>query len=404
MHLPPALANPIFRRYVTGNFFALQSNWAQRAIVGWLAWDLSGSAGWVGTIAFLSFAPSFVSGPVFGAIADRSDLRRAALIAQNMLALISLALFLALALGVLTLPVLSALALAQGVTISAHHPIRLALTPRLAPRDALGNAIAISSLNFNLARLTGPAAGGYAVAHLGAATAQALVALFALPAIAVLLSIRPQPPAARTGEEEAGLIAALVEGARYTWGYATIRSALALVVIFALVVRGLLELLPVIADGAFARGASGLGALMAMAGVGALAASLWLASANAVREREGEPPRPPRRTYLALFFGLGGMAALGAAESWSAAVALVTFIGFCSTIVGVTMQSVVQIAVDDLHRGRVMSLWIMAGIGSSSIGALAMGATADLLGIEVTLIGAAAAGAALAAIVLLSNR
>lgn len=366
--------------------------WAQRTIIGWLAWELTGSAASVGFIAFLSFSPTLVSGPIFGVLADRSDLRRAALMVQVAMIAVSLLLVAAIASGMLTMPLLSAVALALGVTVSAHHPIRMALTPRLAPRNALANAIAISSLNFNLARLSGPVAGGYAIAHFGAAPAQAAVAVLMLPVAWVLLRIHPRE---RTGPPpiSAGFLASLREGARYAVAHPSIRSAMVLTIVFATIVRGLMELLPVIADGVFARGASGLGELMAAAGAGALAAALWLASGDAVRETDGAPPSPPLRTLLALYFGFAAVGALSIAPSWPLALATTVLIGFCSTLVGVTMQSIVQIAVDDAHRGRVMSLWIMVGIGSASLGALAMGAMAELIGVATTLQISAGSGA-----------
>lgn len=393
MRAPPALADPGYRLFISGNFFALQGMWAQRTIIGWLAWELTGSAASVGIIAFLSFSPTLISGPIFGVLADRSDLRRAAIKVQVAMALVSFLLFAALAAGVLTLTLLSALALAQGVTVSAHHPIRMALTPRIAPKGALANAIAISSLNFNLARLSGPVIGGYAIAHFGAAPAQAAVTVLMLPVAWVLLRIRPR---ARSGAAAApaGFFASLREGAQYAATHPSIRSAMALTIVFATIVRGLMELLPVIADGVFARGASGLGELMAAAGAGALAAALWLASGDAVRENDGAPPSPPLRTLLALYFGFAAVGALSIAPGWPLALAATVLIGFCSTLVGVTMQSVVQLAVDDAHRGRVMSLWIMVGIGSASIGALAMGAMAELIGVALTLQLAAGSGAA----------
>ncbi|WP_340108845.1 MFS transporter [Pikeienuella sp. HZG-20] len=400
MRLPIALMDPGYRLFTAGNFFALQGMWAQRTIVAWLAWELSGSAGWVGLIAFFSFAPTLVSGPIFGVLADRSDLRHAVLLTESALALVSAILFLALILDMLTLGALSALALAQGIAISAHNPMRMALTPRLVRRPAIANAIAIGSMNFNLARLSGPAVAGYAIAHFGAPATQGVVALMPLPVIAALFVIRAYP-ATGTPSPRIGIFASIREGARYVASHPPIRSAMALMATFASVVRGVMELFPVIADGIFERGASGLGALMAAAGAGAFTAALWLATSDSVREREGESPHPPLRTYFALFGGFSAMTLLTVAPTWPAALALVTMIGFCSTIAGVTMQSVVQIAVSDAYRGRVMSLWIMTGIGGASLGSLTMGAAADLFGVGVTLRFTALTGAALIAVLLL---
>ncbi len=390
MHLLPALREPQYRLYVLGNFFSLQGIWAQRAVIAWLAWDLSGSASWVGVIAFLSFAPTLVSGPIFGVYADRVDLRRAAMGTQTATALVPAALLLASLGGVLTIGILALIALAQGIAISAHHPVRLALTPRLAPRDALANAIAISSLNFNLARLTGPVLGGYGIAHFGADSTLALSLILFLPMIVILTAIRPrasdQPPAPRTG-----LIASLTEGVRLTMNTPAIRNAMWLTAIFALVGRGLLEILPVIADGIFARGPSGLGEIMAAAGGGALVAATVLTSRDLVTA-----PRPPRIAHVSIFAGLIATGLVGLAPAWPVTLGLIAVTGFCGTVVGVTMQSVVQLALDDNFRGRVMSLWIMVGIGAAAIGALVMGALADLIGFRLTLL--LSAGAALLAL------
>ncbi|QIE55319.1 MFS transporter [Pikeienuella piscinae] len=398
MRLPPALQDPAFRLFMAGNFFSQQGAWAQRTIFGWLAWELSGSSGWVGVIAFLSFAPTFISGPVFGVMADRADLRRAAISVQLALISVSLLLFAALATGALTLTILALLAVTQGVTTSAQNPVRMALVPRLAPRAALGNAIAISALNFNLARLIGPAAGGYAIAHFGAAAAQAAVAALLVPMFFSLVSVEIRPSTANYAAP-VRIAAALGEGAAYAWRRRSIRSALALTAVFAIVVRGMLELMPVIADGVFARGATGLGELMAAAGLGAFSGAFWLSSGDAVKSpAPGEAAEPPLRTFIALFGGLLGVALLSTTPGWWAALAIVAVIGFCSTLTGVTMQSVVQITVDDAHRGRVMSLWVMVGIGSASLGALTMGAAAEITGLEATLRLGAATGAVVIAL------
>jgi MFS family permease len=70
-----ALRSPGFRRYLVGNAFALNGLWLGRLTMGWLAWDLTGQAGFVGLVSFLVFAPTLVSGPLFGVIADRIEPR-----------------------------------------------------------------------------------------------------------------------------------------------------------------------------------------------------------------------------------------------------------------------------------------------------------------------------------------
>ncbi|MEO1613077.1 MAG: MFS transporter, partial [Pseudomonadota bacterium] len=327
----------------------------------------------------------------FGVWADRADLRRAAIVIQLLQGGLALTLAALILTGALAIWLLAAIALVIGVVNSAFNPVRLALTPRLAPRDALANAIAISSLNFNTARLTGPALGGMSIAAVGAgATTIATVALF-IPVVLILAGLRPRPlegpPAKRTT-----LLAALTEGARFALAQDAIRSAFALTTVFAFVVRGYLELLAVVADGEFDRGATGLGALMGASGAGALVAAVLLTSRDFVTEA-----RVPRATVVAAFAGFAATALAAASPSWTGALILTAAASFCGTMVGVTMQSVVQLAVDDAHRGRVLSLWIMIGIGGAVIGALIMGWFADIFGIGSTLIAFSVGGAVIAA-------
>lgn len=388
MRIPPALREPQYRLYALGNFFSLQGMWAQRTVIAWLAWELSHSASWVGAIAFLSFAPTLVTGPVFGVMADRADLKRAAMLVQATLAAVAALLWLAILSGELDIAGLALIALIQGVTTSAHHPVRMALTPRLAPREALPNAIAITSLNFNLARLTGPAWAGLAITAIGAGWTVALTVLLFAPFIAILSRLRPRPadgpPPAR-----ARLAAALGEGAAYAWTTPPIRLALLLTMVFAFLVRGYLELLPVMADGVFERGAAGLGALMAAGGGGALLSAFFLASRDVVTDT-----RPPKLVQVALFGGYAALAGIALAPSWSVVVALTGVAGVCGTMVGVSLQSNVQLALDDARRGRVMSLWIMVGIGAAALGAAALGVLIDLIGHRAALLWTAPLAAA----------
>ena len=74
-----ALQSRGFRTYLAGNVFALNANWMQRVTIGWLAWELTKSAEFVGLIAFCYLGPTIISGPFFGVLADRLPLKRAAM-------------------------------------------------------------------------------------------------------------------------------------------------------------------------------------------------------------------------------------------------------------------------------------------------------------------------------------
>jgi MFS family permease len=156
----PALRSKDFVIFTAGNFSATNAIWINRVIVGWLGWELTGLASSVGLMSFLLFAPTIVASPLFGVILDRVDVRRAAVISQSIMATSLGILFLLYANGLLTIWLLGFVALSIGITSSADRTIRFVLVPRIVEKDALANAVAIHGINFNTARLIGPAVGG----------------------------------------------------------------------------------------------------------------------------------------------------------------------------------------------------------------------------------------------------
>ena len=183
---------------------------------------------------------------------------------------------------------------------------------------------------------------------------------------------------------------AMREGLGHTFRTPLIRQAVLLTGINAFVVRGVLEILPVLADGVFDRGAPGLGLLTSAAGAGALLAGLSKAFLPA--QMGG---RLPIHAVLTAVLGTMVVAALGLTGSWPVALGLVALLGFVATNTGVSMQTAIQIGLADELRGRVMSLWIMVGIGAAAIGAVVSGGMAEWIGLEGTLIFTSLAGLAM---------
>ncbi|NKX43841.1 MFS transporter [Roseicyclus persicicus] len=373
-----------FRLFFVGIFFAVQAIWVQRVTLGWLAWERTGSAGFVGLVAGLSLAPALVLGPFFGVMADRVDIRRASFTTNGSMAAVLAALALALPWTGPGALVLAALAI--GVISSAHHPVRMSLGPRLVPAAMVQHVVSITALNFNLARLVAPVLAGWVIATAGAGVALWLSVLCYVPMLLVLPRLRPRalPPRAR-----ASVLSDLVEGLRYAVTAPLVRSALLLTLSFATAVRGALEVLPVLADGAFGRGAAGLGVLTAAAGAGALgSAVLKAAGADAVGARLSPA------VLWATMVGQGAVVAMGVAPAWPLAVLATALTGFCATWVGVSMQASIQSDLPDAYRGRVMSLWVVVGFGTVALGAFAIGALAEWIGIGAALAVAGLTGAA----------
>jgi MFS family permease len=157
------LAHRDFGIYVAGNSVSLIGTWMQRIGVGWLAWELSHSGAVLGLVAFADLFPGVLIGPFGGALADRADRLRVIKVAQTLIMLQALALFVLTASGGINVPLLVALVLFQGAVIGFNQPARLALIPSLVPRPDLATAVAINSIVFNTARFIGPALAGVVI-------------------------------------------------------------------------------------------------------------------------------------------------------------------------------------------------------------------------------------------------
>ncbi len=383
-----------FRLFFGGVFFAVQAIWIQRVTLSWLAWERTGSAAVVGLVASLSLLPALVAGPLFGVMADRVDIRRAAFATNGGMAL--LLVVLALVASNVGAAGLAVAALAIGVISAAHNPIRMSLGPRLVDAEMVQHVVAVTALNFNLARLTAPVFAGWIIATAGGDTALWIAAACYVPMLLTLPVLHPRDLPMRP---PASFLADLLEGVRYALATPLIRLALVITMMFSSVARGALEVLPVLADGGFARGATGLGYLTAAAGGGALVSAVLKATGVGAAGQ-----RIPVMVWVAAFTGQGAVMAMGMAPSWPMALAATALTGMTSTWLGVSLQAAIQSDLPDAYRGRVMSLWIVMGIGTVAIGALTIGTLADALGIGPALTWSGLVGAAAMALVALGVR
>ncbi|MCK0167385.1 MFS transporter [Jannaschia sp. S6380] len=389
-----ALSHTGFRAYFLAAVPLVQALWAQRVTLGWLAWQVSGSAPFVGLIAALGLAPTILAGPVFGVLVDRTDIRRALMATSGaMCGLLVLATLLAAGPG-LGRGSLVALALAIGLVTAAHHPVRMSLGPRLVPQADVSNVVALSALNFNLARMIAPVLTGVALATVGPVATLGLSAMLYVPMLVAVRWMAPRAlPSGRAGRS---LRDGIAEALRYVAATPVARRALSLTAAMAILVRGYLELLPVMAEGVHDRGAAGLGILTAAAGAGALVAAL---AKTATAGQVGISPS----TRVVLLGGVLSLAFLGLSTSWIAALAWTGILGFASTFCGVGLQTAVQEALPDDLRGRVMSLWVVVGIGAVALGSGLLGVLSGLVGMPAALVGMGLAGGAVAALLALSS-
>ncbi|MDE2792735.1 MAG: MFS transporter [Paracoccaceae bacterium] len=369
-----ALRSANFRVFLAGSVFSTNAMWMLRITIAWVAWDLTNSAGFVGFVAFLHFGPIVIAGPLFGVITDRVDVRRAALLTQSSLMALAFLLWAVSMSGGPDKVTLTIYATSVGLTAAAHGPVRMSLVPRLVDRSRISSVVNFTVINFNLARMTGPAIGGWVIGRFGIETATFIAVLLFLPILIslVLVDVRTREVPKIVPKTLSG---AFSEGMREISGNATLREALFWTAVTAFFLRGGLEILPVIADGAFGKGATGLGTLISAAGVGAVVSGFWIAVRPSLPD--GAKPKSARSFGL---LGLASLVILGLANSWPSVLVFVACVSCFATATSILCQSAMQTSIDDHLRGRVMSSWAVVAGASSAIGAAALGVLTDVVG------------------------
>ncbi len=394
-----ALRSRQFQLYFAGAVAAVNGMWILRIVIGWLSWKITGSASFVGTIAAVSLIPTVIFGPFFGVLVDRSNVLRAAFVTNISMTLCVAALLLLEVNDLLGRTALLAIAFAMGTITAGHHPVRLSLGPRLVKSEYVGSVIALAALNFNLARLLSPALGGVLIDRLGITATTAIILGAFVPNLLVLSRLTPREK--RHQAEPERFFQALAGGARYLWQRAELRLVILATAVFSVALRGVLDVLPIFADGVFGHGAIGLGELGSAVGAGALSAALikafWMAPAS-----QSKGALSPSNRLVA-FAGIGALALLGTTDNWGLALASVAVLGFAGTHLGVGMQAQIQSELPDDMRGRVMSIWIVVGLGGSALGAFGIGLFSDHFGMPLTASIFAIAGAVAVAAIIAAN-
>jgi len=368
-----ALTNRNYLIYLIGSTISLHGLWVYRVALGWYAWQLSQSELWVGIVAATQFAPAVFFGPIFGVLADRLDRRRAAIFINSLSVLNMLALGFLTALGQMDITLLAGLSLMQGFLDSAHTPVRMSIVPNLVMRIQLQNAIAISSVSFNMSRFVGPALAGIIISGFGVATAFVIngISYLALILAMVIIRLNPSPTAGRPRKHP---WVELLEGARYIVNHQAIRSLLVVSALASVFGRGALEMLPVFSDSVFKGGASALAILTSAVGAGAVASGLALS--------RGSGWLNLRIIQISLMLVGCLVVALGAFSSFIVAIVIVTLLGVTLSLCGIGAQILIQTLVEDEVRGRVSSFWGIIAFGGTSLGSLLVGAAAHFGGLQ----------------------
>jgi MFS family permease len=364
-----ALAVRNYRLYFAGQLVSLAGTWMQGVAQAWLVLRITGSGTALGLVTALQFLPVLLFGPVGGLVADRFPKRRTLYFTQAAAGTLSLVLGITVATGAVRLWMVYVLAAGLGCVNTIDLPTRQTFIMEMVGADHLTNAVSLNSVMVNLARVVGPAVAGLLIATVGLATCFLVNSASYLAVLAALVLMRgaelkpaPRQPRQR-GQVRAGL--------RYVRSTPQLLTPLLMMAVMGTLAYEFQVILPLVARFTFHGGARTYGTMSSCLGGGAVLGGLLTAS------RRGRSATVLARA--ALVFGVAILAA-ALAPTMAVELALLVVIGAASISFLALGNTTLQLATAPEMRGRVMSLWTMALVGSTPIGGPVVGWIGEHIG------------------------
>ena len=369
-----------YRLVWVGFFLSNIGTWMQTVAQGWLVRELTASTAMIG---FVSFAGSFpqIAFSLFGGVyADLFNRRKLLIVTQSVYMFNAAALGGMVLLrdrkiwGGLSIGHVIAVAFIGGVSSTLATPAFQALMTDLVAREDLPSAVALNSAQFNLSRIIGPTIGGLLFGAIGISGCYFLNSASFLAVIAALWLLRMPPWRPPNGRDAREMWRQMIAGIRYVHRRPRVKALLGVASVISLCGLPFLIFLPVFARDVLNREAEGLARLWAAMGTGALLSALMMAYVLSKSRRRG-------RLLLAgnVFFGLA-VAAFALSRNFTLSCLFLALSGAGMVSVTTTVNTLLQMLVQDEMRGRVMSMYALAFIGFPPLGSLLIGALADLIG------------------------
>lgn len=346
-----------YRIYFFAQLVSMTGTWMQGVGQAWLVLKLTGSGTALGLVIALQFLPVLLFGPLGGLVADRFDKRRVVYVTQSLAGVQAGVLGLAVSTGAVRLWMVYVLASGFGFVNLVDNPTRQTFVLEMVGEDQLTNAVSLNSVMVNVARALGPAVAGTLIATVGlavcfffnAASYIAVIIGLSLMRAAELRPVARQPRA--KGQ--------LREGFRYVRHSPELRVPLLMMAVVGTLAYEFQVVLPLMAKYVFDAGAGAYGAMSSAMGVGAVTGGLYTA-AKTTRS-------PTALASTAMAFGaLIGIVAI--APNLGTELVALFLMGAVSITFLALGNTTLQLACAPSMRGRVMSLWAVAFLGSTPIG------------------------------------
>jgi MFS family permease len=358
-----------YRLYYIGQIISTSGTFMQTVAQAWLVLKLTNSGPALGLATALQYLPILFLGPYGGVITDRFPKRKILYLTQSISGVLALILGVLVVTGLVRVWMVYILAFCLGIVSVFDNPTRQTFYMELVGPDNLRNAVTLYSILINLARIIGPAIAGGLIAAVGLAPCfiingisyAAVVIMLRMMRASELLTTPPVPRA--KGQLQEGFI--------YVVSTPIVGSTLLMMAIIGTLTFEFQVSLPLIDQFTFNGDASSYAFLTASMGFGAAVGGIFFASRKGIT--------PYKLVSAALLFGLAILAAAFMPSLLLSGLALV-LVGICSINFSSLGNSTLQLVSAPQMRGRVMSFWSVAFLGSTTIGGPIVGWFAQAAG------------------------
>jgi MFS family permease len=372
-----ALTYRNFRLFWFGQMISLSGTWMHSAAQGWLVFKLTNSPFYLGLAGSALSMPILLFTMAGGVAADRFFKRNIILTAQIILMFLTLLLAIMVSTGIVTVWHVLVISFLIGTANSFEIPARQSFFVEIVGKENLMNAIALNSAAFHGARMIGPTIAGIIMGFFGLSACFYLNSLSFLATITGLLKMRFKPEEIKT-TPGAGLKKDFNEGLRYIFNDPKVYTLILSSGIISFFGFPYATFLPVYARDILKTGATGLGILMGSAGAGAFVGAITLTI------RGDFSNKGILLTVSSIAFSIALLVFSISATSWLSYLMLF-LVGFCAISQVATANSMLQLAVPDKLRGRVMSSFTTVFLGMTTIGNFSLGSLAYYAGTKYAL-------------------
>lgn len=371
----PALTHKNFRYFWIGQCISLIGIWLQTTAQQWLVYTITQSAFLLGILGVAQFGPMLIFSLFAGVLADRYPKKSIILFTQTALMIQSFLMAALIWTGHLYYWQILILAAILGLANTLDMPARQSFFIELVGKEDLTNAIALNSSIVNLARIIGPATAALLMASVGAGFCFFLNGISFIPVLIILTLIRPQPMKIVNSKDN--MIKSIIDGLKYIIKKPVLTCAILSLLAVGIFTMNSNVLLPVFTVQVLLQGVNGYGFLLSVMGIGSLGGALLVASK--VRK---EPKQKTMFTCSLLISGL--MIVVFFIQSFLLAAVTFALIGFFTIVFLNIVNSTLQLNSSNDYRGRTMSVYILAFVGTTPIGNLFAGSLTQKFGPSVS--------------------